>query len=708
LFRSGIDVTRAAGDNRRMIRFQNLALRRGAKLLVSDATLQIAAGEHVGLVGDNGSGKSSLVSLLLGELLPDAGDVFIPAHWRIAHVAQHAPHSARAATEFVIDGDRELRQLEADLEKAEHAHDGHAAGELHARLADHDAYTARSRAESLLLGLGFKPGQLDNPVSSFSGGWKMRLALAQTLMSPSDLMLLDEPTNHLDLDAIVWLEDWLARYPGTLVIISHDRDFLDSAINVTLHLDEGRLKRYGGNYSTFEKERAIQLAVQQSAFVKQQARIAHLESFIARFKAKASKARQAQSRVKALERMTLVAPAHASSPVQFEFADAGQSPNPMIHMDHVACGYPATGDDGHPGTGTPTVILRSVSLTLIPGQRIGVLGANGQGKTTLVRTLAGELAPLGGDLTLGRNLAIGYFAQHEIERLRPDDTPLGHLTRLAREINSRAKEGELRAFLGRFDFGGDMAVSKIAPFSGGEKARLALAMIVFRRPNLLLLDEPTNHLDLEMRESLTMALAQFDGTLILVSHDRHLLRSTADEFILVADGQVEPFNGDLDDYRQWLEQRTRAAARNPGSSSGSARGAGRDKPAARDAIAAASVAPAQAAAVVPTPARAGAAPKAGPGRTSGEQRHRGPGGAAQRKPIEREIAKLEQEIERLTAEKGRVEALLGDAGLYLPARQAELSTALQRSAEITERLEAAEADWMARQDALGQLQQTPS
>ncbi len=428
-----------------MIRFQNLALRRGAKLLVSDATVQIAPGEHVGLVGDNGSGKSSLVSLLLGELLPDAGDVFIPAHWRIAHVAQHAPHSERGATEFVIDGDRELRQLEADLEKAEAAHDGHAAGELHAKLADHDAYTARSRAESLLLGLGFKPAQLDNPVSSFSGGWKMRLALAQTLMSPSDLMLLDEPTNHLDLDAIVWLEEWLARYPGTLVIISHDRDFLDSAINVTLHLDGGTLKRYGGNYSTFEKERAIQLAVQQSAFIKQQAHIAHLESFIARFKAKASKARQAQSRVKALERMTLVAPAHASSPVQFEFYDAGQSPNPMIHMDHVACGYPAGGSDASlrpgPGTGRPTVILGSVSLTLIPGQRIGVLGANGQGKTTLVRTLAGELAPLGGELTLGRNLAIGYFAQHEIERLRPDDTPIGHITRLAREINSRAKPG---------------------------------------------------------------------------------------------------------------------------------------------------------------------------------------------------------------------------------------------------------------------------
>ncbi len=676
-----------------MIRFQNLALRRGAKLLVSDATVQIAPGEHVGLVGDNGSGKSSLVSLLLGELLPDAGDVFIPAHWRIAHVAQHAPHSERGATEFVIDGDRELRQFEADLEKAEAAHDGHAAGELHAKLADHDAYTARSRAESLLLGLGFKPAQLDNPVSSFSGGWKMRLALAQTLMSPSDLMLLDEPTNHLDLDAIVWLEEWLARYPGTLVIISHDRDFLDSAIGVTLHLDEGKLKRYGGNYSTFEKERAIQLAVQQSAFVKQQAHIAHLESFIARFKAKASKARQAQSRVKALERMTLVAPAHASSPVQFEFYDAGQSPNPMIHMDHVACGYPAGGSDASPrsGTGKPTVILGSVNLTLIPGQRIGVLGANGQGKTTLVRTLAGELAPLGGDLTLGRNLAIGYFAQHEIERLRPDDTPIGHITRLAREINSRAKEGELRAFLGRFDFSGDMAVSKIAPFSGGEKARLALAMIVFRRPNLLLLDEPTNHLDLEMRESLTMALAQFDGTLILVSHDRHLLRSTADEFILVADGKVEPFNGDLDDYRQWLEQRTRAAARQ----------AAKAQPLAQ--VVKAADKRLQPAATSVTASKAEAA-RPQDGKPAGGQRQKQDGGG-HRKPIEREIAKLEQEIERLTTEKARLETLLGDPDLYLPPRQAELAAALARSGDIGTRLEAAEADWMARQEMLAGLAQ---
>ncbi|MBC7781240.1 MAG: ATP-binding cassette domain-containing protein [Proteobacteria bacterium] len=661
-----------------MIRFQNLALRRGAKLLVSDMTVQIAPGEHVGLVGDNGSGKSSLISLLLGELLPDSGDVFLPAHWRVAHVAQHAPHSEREATEFVIDGDRELRRLETELARAEEAHDGHAAGELHALLADHDSYTARSRAESLLLGLGFKPAQLTDPVSSFSGGWKMRLALAQTLMTPSDLMLLDEPTNHLDLDAIVWLEEWLSRYPGTMIVISHDRDFLDSVIGVTLHLDEGKLKRYGGNYSTFERERAIQLTVQQSAFVKQQAHIAHLESFIARFKAKASKARQAQSRVKALERMTLVAPAHASSPVQFEFADAGQSPNPMIHLDHVSCGY--AGADA----ASAKIILKNVSLTLTPGQRIGVLGANGQGKTTLVRTLAGELQALGGDLVIGRNLAIGYFAQHEIERLRDDDSPLGHLIRLARDIGSRAKEGELRAFLGRFDFSGDMAVSKVAPFSGGEKARLALALIVFRRPNLLLLDEPTNHLDLEMRESLTMALAQFDGTLILVSHDRHLLRSTADEFLLVADGAVAPFNGDLDDYRQWLEQRTRAA-RSQGS-----RLATPTVPAMAPAHAQPSAAPAAPEAMAPA---------------AGKVRARGAVSATprQRKPIEREIVRLEQDIERLSAEKLALDAVLADPGAYEAQRQSELAKTLARHAVLAKTLEAAEADWLSRHEALQQF-----
>jgi ATP-binding cassette, subfamily F, member 3 len=678
-----------------MIRFQNLRLRRGAKLLVADATLQVAPGEHVGLVGDNGSGKSSLVALLRGELLPDGGDAIMPAQWRLAHVAQHAPHSERAAAEFVIDGDHELRRLEAELEAAEAAHDGHAAGELHARLADHDAYTARSRAESLLLGLGFKPHELDAPVSSFSGGWKMRLALAQTLMTPSDLLLLDEPTNHLDLDAIVWLEEWLARYPGTLIAISHDRDFLDAVIGVTLHLEAGTLKRYGGNYSTFERERAIQLAVQQSAYQRQQQTIEHLESFIARFKAKASKARQAQSRVKALERMTLIAPAHASSPVQFEFATAGQSPNPMLHLDHVACGYPGT--DG----GKAKVILREVNLTLTPGQRIGVLGANGQGKTTLVRTLAGELAPLGGELVLGRNLAVGYFAQHEIERLRDDDTPIGHLTRLARDLNSRAKEGELRAFLGRFDFTGDMAVSKVAPFSGGEKARLALALIVWRKPNLLLLDEPTNHLDLEMRQSLTMALAQFDGTLILVSHDRHLLRSTADEFVLVADGTVSPFHGDLDDYRQWLEQRTRAARSRQAAPGAAATAVSTQTPPPTPTPAEPSARPRPQGggkASPRTPDADGASPP--PTRTGGSSRALA---SVQRKPLEREIVRLEQTIERLTAEKSTLEHALVDTALYLPERKADLARTLARQTELDATLARAEADWLERQETLHQL-----
>jgi ATP-binding cassette subfamily F protein 3 len=636
-----------------MIRFENLALRRGTKLLFSDATLQIAAGEHVGLVGDNGSGKSSLFALLRGELHADAGDLLLPAHWRIAHVAQQAPAGERPAAEFVIDGDRELRALERALADAEARHDGHAAGELHARLADHDAYRARSRAESLLLGLGFRPDELERPVSSFSGGWRMRLALAQTLMQPAELLLLDEPTNHLDLDAIVWLEDWLARHRGTLIVISHDRDFLDATTTVTLHLDGERLARYGGSYSRFERERALRAVVQHSAYQRQQREIAHLQSFIERFRAKASKARQAQSRLKALDRMVRIAPAHAAAPLHFEFATPAASPNPMLVLDAADCGYP-----GHR-------VLAGVRLTLAPGQRIGLLGANGQGKTTLIRTLAGELAPLAGRVSAGRGLAIGYFAQHEIERLRQQDSPLEHLVRLARELRPEARELELRAFLGSFDFTGERALAPVAPLSGGEQARLALALIVFRRPNLLLLDEPTNHLDLETRAALAMALASYEGTLVVVSHDRHLLRTTADEFLLVADGRVAPFDGDLDDYRAWLEARGREAA-----------GGG-------------------------APAAAARAPK------RREQRRERAAGqdrvAALRRPIERAIAALETRVERLSAERRLLEARLADGAIYAPERRAELAEALRRQAEVRRELDAAEREWLERHEALQAL-----
>ncbi len=633
-----------------MIRFQQLALRRGAKLLFSAAQLQIGPGEHVGLVGENGSGKSSLFALLRGELLPDAGDVEIPRAWRVAHVAQHIPHSDRSATEFVIDGDRGLRALEAQLADAEATHDGERAGHLHAQLADHDAYTAKSRAESLLLGLGFRGDQLGQPVDSFSGGWRMRLALAQTLMAPSDLLLLDEPTNHLDLDAIVWLEDWLRRYPGTLIVISHDRDFLDAVAQTTLHLDGSTIKRYGGNYSTFERERALQSAVQQAAYERQQGEIAHLQSFITRFKAKATKAKQAQSRVKALERMELIAPAHAAAPLHFSFLEPPGSPNPMLVVENLRCGY---GD---------RAIVDQVNLVLVPGQRIGLLGANGQGKTTLIRTLVGELPALAGEIRQGKGLRIGYFAQHEVDRLRAQDTPLEHLMRVAKDCNPAAREQELRDFLGRFDFPGPMATAPIAPLSGGEKARLALATIVYTRPNLLLLDEPTNHLDLETRHALTMALAQFEGTLVVVSHDRHLLRSTTDEFRLVADGRVSEYEGDLDDYKDWLLERN-ATRRAP--LSGESIDATANRKAQRKEEAA--------------------------------ERQRL---AGLRKPIEREIAKLETKLEALTTEKAEIDSRLASESIYAPERKAELADATRRQAELQREIDEVETAWLDRQDAL--------
>ncbi len=690
-----------------MIRFEQLSLRRGAKLLVERASLQIAPGEHVGLVGANGSGKSSLFALLRGELHADSGELAMPPTWRIAHVAQHAPHGDRPAVEFVIDGDRELRALEAALAQAEDRHDGHAAGELHARLADHDAYTARSRAESLLLGLGFRTGELEQPVSSFSGGWRMRLALAQVLMQPSDLLLLDEPTNHLDLDAVIWLEDWLARYPGTLLVISHDRDFLDAVARTTLHIERGALRRYGGNYSTFERERTIQIAVQQAAWARQQQRVAHLESFIARFKAKASKARQAQSRVKALERMTRVAPVEVDGNPEFGFLEPAASPDPMLRLEEVDCGY------RHEDGTTARVVVHGVSLTLRPGQRVGVLGANGQGKTTLVRTLAGDLPALSGETVPGRGLAVGYFAQHEIERLRGGDTPLEALTRLARSIGAPTRESELRAFLGRFDFSGDMAVSPIAPFSGGEKARLALALIVFQRPNLLVLDEPTNHLDLQMREALSLALAGFEGTLVLVSHDRHLLRSTVDELVLVADGQMRPWDGDLDEYRSWLADRARAAqaatraaaaraaAPRPAADAGPdgtfATGTHGTAPPATSDAAARAVGVERPALPIPTPvarmADATAPAPAAPRRTSNRESVR----------LEREIAKLEKAIETLGAEKAALDATLADTALYAPARRADLDRHSARHAQVCAELEAAEAGWLEKSEALAAL-----
>ncbi len=538
-----------------MIRFTQITLRRGAKVLLEGADVALNPGDKIGLIGANGTGKSSLFALLRGELHADQGEVDFPQRWRVAHVAQETPALDRSAIDYAIDGDTTLRRLEAELAQAEADNDGERMGTLYADLADADAWTARPRAESLLHGLGFSHDQMEEPVASFSGGWRMRLNLAQALMCPSDLLLLDEPTNHLDLDAILWVEEWLKKYRGTLVIVSHDRDFLDGVVNVIVHIDNKKLRRYAGHYSDFERQRAAAVVLVAAQIEKQQRERAHLESFINRFKAQASKARQAQSRMKMLAKMEDLAPLHVSAPFQFEFREPLRAPNPLLVLDGVEAGYRSE-EDGD------KVVLKNVSFSLQSGQRYGLLGINGAGKSTLIKTIAGVLPPLGGKATFNKGLAIGYFAQHQVEMLRNDESPLWNLAKIA----PRVREQELRGFLGGFNFPGEMALSPITHFSGGEKARLALAMIVWQRPNLLLLDEPTNHLDLETREALTVALAQFEGTLVLVSHDRHLLRATTDQFLIVADGKLQPFDGDMDDYRDWLfktklaEERDAAAA----------------------------------------------------------------------------------------------------------------------------------------------------
>jgi ATP-binding cassette, subfamily F, member 3 len=540
-----------------MITLKNVILRRGAKVLLDGATVTINPGENVGLVGRNGAGKSSLFALLNGSLHEDGGEYFIPSQWRMGQVAQDMPETDQSATDFVVDGDVSLLAAQNEVTASEATEDYERMANAYMALQDAGAHDAPARAQALILGLGFKTTELNNPVNSFSGGWRMRLQLARALMCPSDLLLLDEPTNHLDLDALVWLEAWLKKYEGTMVVISHDREFLDAVTNVTLHIDAGKLVRYGGNYSKFEDMRAEQMELQQNAFAKQQDKIAHLQKFIARFKAKASKAKQAQSRVKALDRMEKIAPLLADADFSFEFKEPANLPNPMLSMSGVSFGYPAP--ESAPPDTPPTVIVRNVSKSVLAGQRIGILGANGQGKSTLVKTVARDLAPIGGEVTEGKGLNIGYFAQQELDVLRPADNPLEHMIRLVRELTAQGKiagqatrEQDLRSFLGTSNFGGDMVKQAVGSMSGGEKARLVLCMIVWQRPNLLLLDEPTNHLDLATREALAMALNEFEGTVMLVSHDRALLRSVCDEFWMVSHGGVAPFDGDLDDYQRYL------------------------------------------------------------------------------------------------------------------------------------------------------------
>ncbi|AKZ63222.1 ABC transporter [Herbaspirillum hiltneri N3] len=669
-----------------MIRFQQVTLARGVKPLLENVDVTLNPGDKIGLIGANGAGKSSLFAMLRGELHADQGNIDYPAKWRVAYVAQETPALERPAVEYAIDGDVALRRLEAQLAAAEaepeSAENGIRIAELYGALADADVYTVRSRAEQLLLGLGFTLEQMERPVASFSGGWRMRLNLAQALMCPSDLLLLDEPTNHLDLDAIIWLEDWLKRYAGTLIIISHDRDFLDGVVNVIVHIDERKLKRYSGNYSAFERQRAAQLELAAGMIEKQMRQRAHLHSFIDRFKAKASKARQAQSRMKALAKMEELAPLRAAAEFSFEFREPLSAPNPLLVMEKVNAGYRS--EDPETYETTEKVIVGGIDFSLQTGQRIGLLGVNGAGKSTLIKTIANELSPIAGTAQFGKGLVIGYFAQHQVEMLRHDESPLWHLARIAPDV----REQELRNFLGSFNFNGNMASSSIAPFSGGEKARLALALIVWQRPNLLLLDEPTNHLDLETREALTMALAQFEGTLVLVSHDRHLLRATTDQFLIVADGKLQPFDGDLDDYRDWLFK-TKLAAKNSATEAAQAAAA---KPKAEPKV--------ERKAAEPVVAAAPAGDRREQKRLDAGERQRL---AGLKKPIESRIKRLEEQIAKCNEKKTAIDARLAAPDIYDAANKEELKKLIADQAYCSKELEQLEEDWLGQQEALEQL-----
>ena len=638
-----------------MLVLSNLSLRRGVKLVLDRASLTVQPGDKVGLVGRNGAGKSSLFSLLARRLQADAGDFSMPPRWRLAEVAQEMPETSDGATDFVLSGDTLLAEAEAALVAAEASGDGHAMGEAHHAISEAGGFDARPRAQAMLMGLGFKSAELDLPVNSFSGGWRMRLQLARALMCPADLMLLDEPTNHLDLDALVWLEAWLQRYSGTMIVISHDREFLDAVTKVTVHLDETKLHRYTGNYTAFEEMRAIRLTQAQAGYEKQRERMAHLQKFIDRFKAKASKAKQAQSRVKALARMEKLAPVLTSADFQFEFREPQSLPNPMLAFSGVACGYPA-GEDG----GEPRRIVEGIDRSVLAGQRIGILGANGQGKSTFVKTVAGDLQPQAGEIVAGKGLTIGYFAQQELDVLSPADGPLMHMVRLARDVGPAGREQELRDFLGRFRFTGEMAAQPVGTLSGGEKARLVLAMLVWQRPNLLLLDEPTNHLDLSTREALSMALNEFEGTVMLVSHDRALLREVCDEFWLVAGGALKPFDGDLDDYQRWLLDQSKAAAK-----------------AARAPVAAAS--PAGRAAPAPV-AQIGAA-------ASSARASRQPDAA---KPLRKELNLLDNRLGVLFAEREALEAALSGATVDAASR----AESGKRLKEVNAQVETLEGRWL--------------
>ena len=629
-----------------MIRLENLSLLRGSTKLLDGANLSVHSGWKLALVGANGAGKSSLFKLLLGELHADAGDLSVPDRKQIAHMAQEVSSSDRTALDYVLDGDLQLRDIQTKLAQAEADHSPEV-GTLHAELEAIDGYRAESRAHQLLDGLGFSTADASKSVNAFSGGWRIRLNLAQALMSRSDLLLLDEPTNHLDLDATLWLENWLRNYPGTLILISHDRTFIDAVASHVVHLHQRELQLYKGNYSAYERMRAERLAQQQAAYVKQQERVAQIENFVRRFKAKASKAKQAQSRIKELERMEMISAAHIDSPFTFRFDSSDKISSPLLNLYQADLGYPGA------------KILDGIKLSLVPGQRIGLLGRNGAGKSTLVKSLMGDLKLISGTRQTGDHLSVGYFAQHQLEALDLEASAMLHLQRM----DPKASEANLRSFLGSFGFSGDDALEPIKRFSGGEKARLALALIAWRKPNLLLLDEPTNHLDLEVRHALTLALQSFEGAIILVSHDRHLLANSVDQFLLVADGKVEEFSGDLDDYHQWLASQRSEAKPQIAHESRSTSAADRKEQK----------------------------------RLEAERR-------AKLRPLKQQVEKLEKLIDSTSAKLEQIENQLADPDIYSDERKVELKELLAQQAELSSRLNQAENDWMERQEELDELE----
>ncbi|WP_086971541.1 ABC transporter ATP-binding protein [Vibrio coralliirubri] len=635
-----------------MITFSDIQLLRGGKPLLDQASATFHPGDKIGLVGKNGCGKSTLFALIKDELSIDAGSFSKPAHWEMAWVAQETPALERTAIEYVIDGDREYRGLEDQLEKAEQADNGTLVAEIHGKIETIGGYSIKARAAELLDGLGFSQEQMTWNLTQFSGGWRMRLNLAQALLCRSDLLLLDEPTNHLDLDAVMWLERWLQSYPGTLVLISHDRDFLDPIVNRIVHVENQQLNEYTGNYSSFETQRAQKLILQQAMYQKQQKQMSHMQSYIDRFRYKASKARQAQSRIKALEKMEQVLPAQFDNPFSFEFREPDALPNPIMMMDEVSAGY----DDN--------LILEKIRLNLVPGSRIGLLGRNGAGKSTLIKLLSGELKQQGGELSYSQGVKIGYFAQHQLETLHPEETPLQHMMQIA----PKHTEQQLRDYLGSFGFQGEKALDKVAPFSGGEKARLVLALLVWQKPNLLLLDEPTNHLDLDMRQALTFALQTFEGAMVIVSHDRYLLRATTDDLYLVHDRQVAPFDGDLSDYYKWLTEQQKVERKE-----------------------------AQALAPAKDSANSAAAKK--------EQKRKEAEFRKLTAPLRKKLTQFEKQMDKLTQALEEAEQELSDTSLYEAENKAKLNKVLALQASSKSQLEEVEMDWMSTQEELEQMEQ---